>query len=485
MIATTPVLVGAAAVQQHEDDPTLALEPLDLMARALEAAADDAGSRELLAKADSIRAPRGFWDYPDPCRQLAQRFGAGSARTVVDELGILQTSLFGSAAADIAAGRADIVLLAGAEAKYRALRAQILGVRAGLTKEDHVPDEVRRPHGDILSAREINSGIAMPVSQYAMMENALRAAEGLDLDTHRTQVAELWAGMSRVAADNPDAWSREALSVEAIRNAVGKNRMLAFPYTKLHNSQWNVDQAAGFVLCSAATAQRLGIPRDRWVLPLAVADSNHMLPMTERAEPHRSFGFRHAGARALERVGCGIDDVDFLELYSCFPIAVRAQMREMGVAPTRTITQTGGMAFGGGPLNNFVLQAMATMVRRLRQNPGSLGMVTAVSGMLTKQGVSLWSTEPRGAGYGLDDVTEATTRDTRRVDIVDDASGEATVRTYTVLYDGDAPSRAVLLCDLDDGTRALVTSPDTALAEELTRVEGCGRRVRVAGGQLA
>ena len=103
----TPVLVGAGAVLQREEDPARALEPLELMVNALERAADDAGSRDLLARADSIRAPRGFWDYADPCRLLADRFGAKRAKTVVAEIGVLQTTLFGDAAQAIQAGEAD------------------------------------------------------------------------------------------------------------------------------------------------------------------------------------------------------------------------------------------------------------------------------------------------------------------------------------------------------------------------------------------
>ena len=79
----TPVLVGAAAVQQRLDDPRAALEPVELMVTALERAAADAGTHSLLAQANSIRVPRGFWDYPDPGRLIAERFGARSASTQV------------------------------------------------------------------------------------------------------------------------------------------------------------------------------------------------------------------------------------------------------------------------------------------------------------------------------------------------------------------------------------------------------------------
>ena len=76
----TPVLVGAGVATQRNDDAGAALEPIELMAIALERAADDAGAVGLLARADCIRVPKGFPPYADPGRLLARRFGA-DART--------------------------------------------------------------------------------------------------------------------------------------------------------------------------------------------------------------------------------------------------------------------------------------------------------------------------------------------------------------------------------------------------------------------
>jgi acetyl-CoA acetyltransferase len=101
----------------------------------------------------------------------------------------------------------------------------------------------------------------MPVRQYAVIENALRHAEGRSLEVHRNEVASLWSEMSRVAAENPDAWTRDFVRWDQIRDASAGNRMLAFPYTKLHNSQWNVDQAAGLIFTSAALARARAFPR--------------------------------------------------------------------------------------------------------------------------------------------------------------------------------------------------------------------------------
>src|SRR6185295_5046312 len=135
---------------------------------------------------------------------------------------------------------------------------------------------------------------------------------------------------------------------------------------KLHNSQWNVDQAAGLIFCSVAAARAAGIPESKWLFPLVVADANRMIPLSERAEMHRSYGFRAAGQQALAHTGMSIAEVEHFELYSCFPIAVRMQARELGLPEGRSLTVSGGMPFAGGPLNNFVLQAMARMTEVLR-----------------------------------------------------------------------------------------------------------------------
>jgi acetyl-CoA C-acetyltransferase len=262
--------------------------------------------------------------------------------------------------------------------------------------------------------------------------------------------------------------------------------MLAFPYTALHTSQWNVDQAAGLVFCSLETARALGVPRERMVFPLAVAESNHMRPMSERRAPQRCPGFALAGERALTRAQRRLEELAHVELYSCFPVAVRAQARELRLSETRPLSLTGGMTFGGGPLNNFVLQALVKMAAALRADPGSTGLLTAVSGILTKQGVSLWSTEPASGAFAYDDVSDETARALEAVPVVGAVDGAGAVTTYTVLYEGEAPSKAVLLCDLDDGRRALVASPDPALASLGTREELCGRRVRLrADGGVA
>jgi acetyl-CoA C-acetyltransferase len=208
------------------------------------------------------------------------------------------------------------------------------------------------------------------------------------------------------------------------------------------------------------------------------------VPVSERAEIARSAGFRIAGRAAFEHARATTDDVKHIELYSCFPIAVRTQMLELGLAPGRQVTESGGMTFAGGPLNNWVVQGLAKMAEVLRSDAGSIGLVTAISGMITKQGVSLWSTDPPAQPYRSIDVTDEVKAATGVRALVDATDTTATVASYTVLDDDPSRGRrGIVIGDLDDGSRVLVSTDDADMTQSMTTEEWCGRRVRIAPGE--
>jgi acetyl-CoA C-acetyltransferase len=399
---------------------------------------------------------------------------------VLAEIGVLQTSLFAGACRAIQDGQAEIALVTGGEAKYRTLRAQQTGVQLPPAAQvDATPDEVLTPAAEIMHPLEISWDLMMPVRQYSVMESALRHAQKLSVEEHRRLVAELWAGFNRVATANPDACFPDPVAAETIAGSPPKNPMLAFPYTKLHCSRWNVDQAAGLIFTSVARARAAGIPEARWIFPRAVAEANHMVPLIERRVLHRSPGFALAGRAALGRSALAADEIAHLELYSCFPAAVRIQALELGIPESRPLTVTGGMTFAGGPLNNFVLQAAVKLAQVLRADPGSHGLLSAVSGMLTKQGISVWSTEPGDRSFAYDDVSADVERELARVSVVEDGRGVARVAGYTVLHGLAGPERGVAYCDLPDGARALAETRDADWLLELERVEHCGAPVEL------
>ncbi|MBY0399146.1 acetyl-CoA acetyltransferase [Myxococcota bacterium] len=474
-----PVVVGVGAVNRQAEDPTTIGEPIALMEEAIRLAAKDAGSDTLLAVTDRIIVPRGFWAYSDPGRLLADRIGAAGARTVVAEIGILQSSLLGRAASEIAAGKSEVAILVGGEAHDRAARLGRAGKAVPLTVQQGVaPDVHLEPASEIMGRHEIELGLVTPTIQYAVIDNALRFAEGKSIAEHKAELGRLWGDFNRVAVDNPHAWNRKPMSGEEIVTPTEANRLLAFPYTKHLVSQWNVNQAGALVVCSLAKARQLGLDAKRFVYPLAVVDSEHMVTLSERRELHRSAGFELVFARLLERFGRGVEALDAIELYSCFPAAVRIQQRALGVEPGRRVTQTGGMTFGGGPLNNFVIQSFVKMIECLRAKPGSHGLVSAVSGLITKQGASLFGPEP-SIEFAHEQVTDAARRAQATVAVDPAAKGRARVASYTVSQAKDVANGVALFLDLEDGRRTLRVDPDPELAALAMREELCGRTVEV------
>lgn len=479
--ARVPVLVGIGVATQREDDPAQALDPLALMVEAVRLAGQDAAAPALLGALDRILVPRGRWKYGDPGRAIATAVGAAHAGTVLSTVGVLQQTLLGNACGAIAAGEISAALVVGGDAGYRILRSRITGQEVPSPDPGGTPDVLLAPKEELRHEAELRAGLRMPVGLYAMMESAFRARRGLTVDAHRDQVAALYSRFSAIAAANPAAWTRKEYQPGAIRSASDRNPMQAFPYTKLHCSSWNVDQAAALLFCSARMAEAMGVPQDCWIYPWASTESNHMVPVCARAELDACPGARIAGRAALEPFGLGVEDLDLIELYSCFPIAVEAYAEELGIDMGRELTVTGGMSFAGGPYNNYVLQSTARMAQLLRAGQGRTGLVSSVSGTLTKQGFGLWSTQPAPDGFQWADLTDAVARATAAKPVVSEASGDGRVAGFTVLHERGEPSSGVAIVDLAGGQRAVVTTDDPVLVARMEEAELCGAPVAVTG----
>ena len=174
------------------------------------------------------------------------------------------------------------------------------------------------------------------------------------------------------------------------------------------------------------------------------------------------------------------DEIDRVDLYSCFPSAVQVAAQELGLSEERPLTVTGGLTFGGGPLNNYTMHGIARMGEVLREDPGSRGLCTANGGYLTKHAFGVYGTEPPEAGFRWESLQDAVDRLPRREAVVDH-DGEATLESYTVRYDAGVPERAHAAFLLADGRRTWANSEDRELADEMTRSEFCGRAARIDG----
>jgi acetyl-CoA C-acetyltransferase len=319
----------------------------------------------------------------------------------------------------------------------------------------------------------------MPVQVYPMFETAIRAAAGRSVDDHLVRISELWARFSEVAAGNPNAWIREQKTAEQIRTVSADNRMVGLPYPKYMNSNNDVDMAAALIICSVERARALGIPEDRWVFVHSGTDCHEHQFVSHRWSFSETPAIELGGRQALELAGMTIDDIDLVDLYSCFPAAVQLGAQSLGLDLERQLTRTGGLPFAGGPWNNYVMHAIATMMNDLRAQPGEHGLVWANGGYTTKHAFGVYTTTPPTDGFRHgypQDQIDAMPR--RELAEPADAAGDVTIEAYTVMHSREgAPETAIASCLLADGRRAWGTSSAPDVASALCDGEWVGRAV--------
>ena len=476
----TPVLVGAGQFQHRAAGLDDALDASALMAEAIRLAAADAGLADV-PQPDSIRVVSLLsWKYHNPARVVGDRLGLGPREYAVTTMGgNSPQTLVNATALDILRGDLDIAILTGGEAWRSRMKARKLGVEPqwpSAAEDDHprqMGEELQMNH-----PYERARGIYMPVQVYPMFETAIRAAAGRTPEEHLARISGLWSRFSAVAAKNPNAWIQEFKTPEEIRTAGPTNRMVGLPYTKFMNSNNDVDQGAALIMCSAEKATALGVPRDRWIFPLSGSDCHEHPFISNRWSFAETPAVELGGRRALELAGKGIDDIDIVDLYSCFPAAVQLGAQSLGLDIERQLTRTGGLSFAGGPWNNYVMHSIATVMNDLREQPGT-GLVWANGGYTTKHAFGIYSTEPPATpfrhAYPQDEIDAMPQRELAEAA---DAHGTATVEAYTVMYDRDGlPESALAACLLSDGRRAWGTSSDTTFAAAMSEGEWVGREV--------
>jgi acetyl-CoA C-acetyltransferase len=485
----TPVLIGYGQINYRDEiDPeTRSVEPVDLMA----AAARQAANSRVLEAVDSIRVVNVLSArYRDPGLLLGERIGAANFTTLYSSVGgNMPQSLVNQACLDIQLGRAGVVLLAGAETWRTRTGLRAKGGKLQWTVQDEsVPmAEVAGEDVPMAGDAELRIRLDRPAYVYPMFEQALRIANGESTEGHLQRVGELWARFNAVAVGNPHAWIRKPVTAEEICRPGPQNRMISWPYTKLMNSNNMVDQGAALILTSVEQAKHLQVPADHWVYPRAGTDAHDTPAIAERAELHRSTAIRIAGARALQLAGLGIDDIAYVDLYSCFPSAVQVAAAELGLGlddPARPLTVTGGLTFAGGPWSNYVMHSIATMAELLVANPGRCGLITANGGYLTKHSFGVYSTEPP-AEFRWEDMQAAVDREPTRDGLVE-WEGVGTVEAWTTPFNRDGqPEKAFLAVRTPAGSRTLALIDDSASAELTVREDIGGAKVAIAADGTA
>jgi acetyl-CoA C-acetyltransferase len=222
------------------------------------------------------------------------------------------------------------------------------------------------------------------------------------------------------------------------------------------------------------------------VFPQCGADANDHWFVSERPALDHSPAMS-AIWRSLRDFGVEVDSLTHLDLYSCFPTVVQTACEVLGLDPldpTRVPTITGGLTFGGGPGNNYVTHSIATMVERLRTDPTSDGLVTALGWFCTKHAWGTYATSPPPRGFQWRSAQSDVDALPRARWSEED--GPVTVETYTVTHERDgAPRRLIAAARGADGQRIWCHSLDADVAASAETGEIVGRRGSVRGGVLS
>ena len=473
-----PILVGCGQITQREPDPAAALSPIELTTAAARQAAEDAGAGDALLQAlDTIVVLRSFSDtswrfacpfgrYSHPPKSLAQRLDATQATRLIYTYpgGNMPQWLINRLFEMVTRGEVEAALIAGGEALATQKAAQRAGLELDWSEEmDGTPETwgvETRGWNDV----EDRHRMAGAIFAYPLFETAIRGAAGRTIDDHRMAMAQLFSRFSAVAAANPLADRRQGYTAEEIAAVGPKNPYIGFPYTKLMNANAFIDQAAALILTSVANARHLAIPESKWIYLHGCADAYDHWYISDRKNFHSSPAMRIVAEEAFEMAETDLDEISHFDLYSCFPSAVEIACQEMGIAPDdpRGLTVTGGLAYFGGPGNNYVTHAIAEMMNRLRASPGSKGLVTSNGNYVTKQSAGIYSTEPPARVFEPKDPAayQAKIDADKGATVTEVAAGRGKIETYTVMHDRNGPSYAILFGRLQDNSRFIANTPD-------------------------
>jgi acetyl-CoA C-acetyltransferase len=492
----TPILIGASQLVLR-DTPTIEAikSPIELAADAVNTVLTDINCPELVSTIDTLIMTRllidsaaglkhPFGSSSKPPLSVIQRTQLNPQHVIyANEGGQSPQRLVNEFAAKIFQGKISSAVICGAEAT--AAMKQALKKGWALDWSDD-PSGVIEDRGckPLMDELELKHHITFPPQVYALFENAWRHEHQLNITEHRKVMGKLFSAFSRVAAENPFAQFPVAHSAEFLATPSPENYAFNEPYNKWMIAQDAVNQASALVLTSVGNARKLGIPENKWLYLHGYADADDAY-VSRRVDMASSIAMKAVSQCALSMANKNINDIEHLDLYSCFPIAVLAACDALGLPwdNGRDLTVTGGLPFFGGPGNTYSLHAIAEMYSRLTHNTGHYGFVLANGGYLSKQSVGIYSTTPcenwrpvkgNTAQEMVDDYPKET--------VLYPYEGEALIESYSLVYKRSEPAIAFIVGRdkvSDQRILAKASRGDAKTLQEILSQEPIGRTVAV------
>jgi len=496
----TPVLIGGGEFTD-KSKPEDGLSPHDFLVKVARLALEDTGAAAAVQESlDAISLVEFTMDSPDlrarmggmyknPPRTLARLLGHDSMPTEIYAAtgGNSPQMLVNDMAERIVNGDANVALVAGAE-NFGTLIARLKrGIPLDGWGDAPGDDTLGAPlilgtNKPGQSDHEKLHNMHLPVNVYPMFENAIRQHLGHSIEEHMAHLGKLNAPYTEVAAKNPNSWFPVARSAEELTTVTDDNRWVGFPYPKYLNSIIQVNMGAALVMCSTQKADELNIPESQRVYLHGCSDAYDIWNVSERVNYHSSPAIRTMGEKAFKMAGWSVDDVDYIDLYSCFPSAVEIACMELGIAfdDPRGLTITGGLPYFGGPGSAYVMHSIVQMMQKLKDKPGTRGLVTANGWFVTKHSCGLYSTTPREGHWQREaqaDYQGALDNDPAKVPLEENPEGEAEIETYTVVHGRDGVMLAIVIGRLPNGHRFIANLPnDPAIMLDLQERDSMGRK---------
>ncbi|MBA58645.1 MAG: acetyl-CoA acetyltransferase [Gammaproteobacteria bacterium] len=485
-----PVIVGVGQVSQKEFgiDSSSAVA---LMEEAVLNSAENAGlSREALGEADTLAVVKSFRESTrNSPEALAKRIDANKAKQwLMPNGGNGPQYLVNRFNEAIAEGKCEFVVLAGSEAMATArMIVKTTGNQPQWEEPSFREPEYLINDAEMSSEHERQHGLWLAPGFYAMAENAYRHWLGVSIQEHQIQMGRLFSRFTEVAEKNEHAWYPIKKTPEEIAYPSKDNRLVAWPYTKYMSAMNQINQGAAIILMSKDRARRFGIGEEKFVYLHGAADTAEK-PISTRPNFYSSHAMEVLADQVFEGSGLSMDEISWIDFYSCFPSAVEFARDAFGLSKDdpRDLTVTGGLPFHGGAGNNYVMNSIATMVETVRANRESFGLVTANGGYLSKHSAGIYSTTPLSGSWSRRDPSEYQSSIDRIPDVkfLELPSAEAVIETYTVLYGRDnRPSQALVVGRLgtslenSSSPRFLsVMEGDTNLLEAMTKEDMIGRK---------
>jgi len=469
-------ILGQAQHSYHDVDK--AEHPLELMRAVARQALADANVTA--SEVQGIACVDPFsWTYADLAQQVAADIGLPESirEFWVPAGGTTPQDLLHEIAAAMANGELDVALLVGAEAMRTRRKATRAGQQLAWPERDKSIDPMRGQK-PFTSEWEARHGLRLPVQSFPILENAIRSASGRTADEQIDLAAYLLHKNALVAASNPNAWFQDAPSAADIATVTEDNRMIAYPYTKRMNAIMDVDQAAALVVVSDRYLETSG-DRSRAAAILGGAGAEEVWNPIQRSSLSKCAAMQVAFSDALASAGLTPENVDAFDFYSCFPSPIQLALDALDI-PTddpRPFSITGGLAYAGGPGNNYVMHSLATALTHLREEPGHKLMITGVGMANTKHAATLLANSLHTPGGATGVTRYRVETGEQPTPVAEQAQGRCSVVSYTVEYDREGVATNIIyILDTASGERAIANarSPDQD-AEVLLRQDPVGK----------